>query len=81
MRIISGERRGAKLLTPKGTSTRPTRGRIKEALFNILSGNQFINTIRQRIVIDAFAGSGALGLRRYQEVPLFQFLSKMTIGQ
>ena len=62
MRIISGERRGARLLTPKGTSTRPTRGRIKEALFNILSGHQFINTIRQRIVIDAFAGSGALGL-------------------
>ena len=62
MRIISGERRGARLLTPKGTNTRPTRGRIKEALFNILSGHQFINTIRQRIVIDAFAGSGALGL-------------------
>ena len=62
MRIISGERRGAKLLTPKGTNTRPTRGRVKEALFNILSGHQFINVIRQRVVIDAFAGSGALGL-------------------
>ena len=62
MRIISGERRGAKLLTPKGTYTRPTRGRVKEALFNILSGHQFINIITRRIVIDAFAGSGALGL-------------------
>jgi len=62
MRIISGERRGAKLLTPKGTGTRPTRGRVKEALFNILSGHQFINSIKERIVIDAFAGSGALGL-------------------
>ena len=48
MRIISGERRGAKLLTPKGTNTRPTRGRVKEALFNILSGHQFIKFIRQR---------------------------------
>ena len=62
MRIISGERRGAKLLTPKGTYTRPTRGRVKEALFNILSGHQFINIITQRVVVDAFAGSGALGL-------------------
>ena len=62
MRIISGERRGAKLLTPKGTNTRPTRGRVKEALFNILSGHQFIKFIRQRVIIDAFAGSGALGL-------------------
>ena len=62
MRIISGERRGAKLLTPKGTYTRPTRGRVKEALFNILSGHRFINIITRKIVIDAFAGSGALGL-------------------
>ncbi len=55
--IISGERRGAKLKTPEGLDTRPLRGRVRESLFSIL---------RPRLagvaVLDAFAGSGAVGL-------------------
>ena len=62
MRIISGEKRGAKLLAPKGSNTRPTRDRVKESLFNILLNHEFSNSFRHKVVIDAFAGSGALGL-------------------
>ena len=38
-------------------STRPTLDRVKEALFNILQ-----NYIKNAIVLDLFAGSGALGI-------------------
>lgn len=56
MRIITGKRRGLKLLSPKGQNTRPTESRIKESLFNIL-GNVSGST-----ACDLFAGSGAIGL-------------------
>ena len=57
VRIISGERRGTKLRTPEGWDTRPLRGRAREALLNILRPS-----IADAIVLDAFAGSGAVGL-------------------
>ncbi len=57
VRIISGERRGTKLQTPEGLDTRPLRGRVREALFNILRP-----TIGGGVVMDVFAGSGAVGL-------------------
>lgn len=57
MRIITGSARGARLRTPQGNSTRPTADRIKESLFSILGAK-----IQGAVVLDAFAGSGALGL-------------------
>lgn len=57
VRIIAGSARGLKLNTPDGLHTRPTADRVKEALFSsvapLLSGS---------VVLDVFAGSGALGL-------------------
>lgn len=57
MRIISGIARGTKLYTLDGINTRPTLDRIKEPLFNILNFD-----LQDAIVLDLFAGSGALGL-------------------
>ena len=57
MRVISGIARGSKIETIESEKTRPTLDRVKEALFNILQNN-----IKGRIVIDLFAGSGALGI-------------------
>ena len=56
MRIIAGERRGARLVAPAGRETRPTGDRAREALFAMLGD---VAGLR---VLDAFAGSGALGL-------------------
>ncbi len=55
MRIVAGSARGRRLVTLEGTTTRPTGDRVREAMFSIL-GN-----IDGSIVVDAFAGSGALG--------------------
>ena len=58
MRIIAGQRRGHKFDGPRpSTGTRPTRDLIREALFNILG-----EWVVDRVVIDLFAGTGALGL-------------------
>jgi 16S rRNA (guanine966-N2)-methyltransferase len=59
MRIIAGRHRGRVLLAPAGQTTRPTADRVREALFNILSHGE--PELRGARLLDAFAGSGALG--------------------
>ena len=62
MRIIAGRHRGTKLAQLVGADTRPTADRVRESLFNILEGGRFGQVLADAIVIDAFAGTGALGL-------------------
>ena len=57
MRIISGKARGTKLYTLEGTNTRPTLDRVKESVFNIIQ-----NRLEDAVVLDLFAGSGAIGI-------------------
>lgn len=61
MRIVSGEFRGKALAAPKGDTTRPTSDRARQAIFNILEHAAWSPGVRDRRVIDLFAGSGALG--------------------
>jgi 16S rRNA (guanine966-N2)-methyltransferase len=56
MRIISGMHRGRRLEAPRGSGTRPTSDRAREALFSMLG------SVDGARVLDLFAGSGALGL-------------------
>jgi 16S rRNA (guanine(966)-N(2))-methyltransferase RsmD len=58
MRIIAGEFRSRKLLTPRDDAvTRPIPDRAKESLFGLLRGH-----CEGARVFDGFAGTGALGL-------------------
>ena len=57
MRIIAGTLKGRRLAAPRGASVRPTSDRLRETLFNILGPS-----IAGTRVLDAFAGTGALGL-------------------
>ena len=54
MRIIAGNRRGAKLAAPTGLDARPTADRVRESLFNILDGGRFGIPYRGKLVVDAF---------------------------
>lgn len=56
MRIIGGERKGARIFAPTGLDTRPTGDRVREAAFNL------IGPVDEAAVLDLFAGSGAMGL-------------------
>jgi 16S rRNA (guanine966-N2)-methyltransferase len=56
MRVIAGKFKKANLVTVKGKNTRPTTDYLKEVIFSV-TGNS-----AGKIVLDLFAGSGALGL-------------------
>jgi 16S rRNA (guanine966-N2)-methyltransferase len=60
MRIDSGAHKGKKLVVPEGRDVRPTADRARQAIFNMLVHGD--NVVRDARVLDAFAGSGALGL-------------------
>lgn len=65
MRIVGGSHRGRRLASPPGETVRPTSDRAREALFNILSHGVFAAKgvpFADQPVLDAFAGTGALGL-------------------
>ena len=66
MRIVGGRHRGRAIRVPPGHDVRPTADRAREALFNVLAHADFggggTSSIREARVLDAFAGSGALGL-------------------
>lgn len=65
MRIVGGRHRGRRLLAPPGDAVRPTSDRAREALFNILSHGRLAIAglpFADSAVLDAFAGTGALGL-------------------
>ena len=57
LRIISGNLRGKKLQAVRGRQVRPTADRLRESIFNILSSR-----VHEAIVLDLFAGTGALGI-------------------
>jgi len=67
MRIAGGSARGRRLQVPAGRTVRPTSDRIRQSLFNILAHAPALRSAAGpapmgRSVLDAFAGSGALGL-------------------
>jgi len=65
LRIVGGIHRGRRLAVPPGEAVRPTSDRAREALFNILSHGAFVTAglpFTGKNVLDAFAGTGALGL-------------------
>ncbi|MGI8695370.1 MAG: 16S rRNA (guanine(966)-N(2))-methyltransferase RsmD [Mycobacteriales bacterium] len=58
-RILAGRAGGRTLTTPPGSATRPTAGRVRDALFTSVAGRM---ELPGADVVDLYAGSGALGL-------------------
>lgn len=59
MRITGGTLRSRSLRAPRGSATRPTTDRVREALFGILAA---AGTLEGANVADLYAGTGALGI-------------------
>lgn len=55
--MISGEKKGHRLIAPKGRDVRPTEDRVKESLFNIISPIS-----SDAVILDLFAGTGGIGI-------------------
>lgn len=64
LRVVGGEFRGRGLQTPPGLATRPTSDRARQAVFNILEHAGWAERalIDEARVLDAFAGTGAMGI-------------------
>nr|WP_123690330.1 16S rRNA (guanine(966)-N(2))-methyltransferase RsmD [Stella humosa] len=64
MRIVGGRHRGRLLQAPFDDRLRPTASRAREAAFNILlhGAPAEARALQDAVVLDAFAGTGALGL-------------------
>jgi 16S rRNA (guanine966-N2)-methyltransferase len=62
MRIVAGTLRGRALEAPAGLATRPTADRVRQALFDMLLHAPWSDGLSGARVLDAFAGTGALGL-------------------
>lgn len=60
IRIIGGKLRGKKISFPVSEGLRPTSSRIRETLFNWL-----MHSVAGARCLDAFAGSGALGIEAF----------------
>jgi 16S rRNA (guanine966-N2)-methyltransferase len=56
LRIIAGQWRGRPIKAPKDARTRPTLGRVREAIFSMLG-----EAVEDARVLDLFAGAGSLG--------------------
>jgi 16S rRNA (guanine966-N2)-methyltransferase len=56
VRVVAGTYGGRRLRAPRGTRTRPTADRVREALFSMLGD------VAGARVLDLYAGSGALGI-------------------
>jgi 16S rRNA (guanine966-N2)-methyltransferase len=64
VRIVAGDWRGRTLVAPPGQGTRPTADRVRQALFDMLVHAEWggRGLIEGAVVLDVFAGTGALGL-------------------
>ncbi len=82
MRIIAGRHRGRNLAAPKGGATRPTADRAREGLFNMLAHGGYgpggVSAITGAVVLEAFAGSGALAFEALSRGALFATLLDLS---
>lgn len=61
MRVVGGEWRGRPLKAPEGSGTRPSTDRMREAVASMVAAARGLD-LGGAWVLDAFCGSGALGL-------------------
>lgn len=62
-RIISGIAGGLRLVAPRGSATRPTSDRVREALFSKIEAE--FGSLEGLRFLDLYAGSGAVGLEAW----------------
>ena len=63
MRVIGGNFKGKRILTPTDKSTRPLKDMVRESIFNIIkhSKDKFVNLDNGKI-LDLFSGTGSFGI-------------------
>lgn len=75
MRVIAGTYRSRLLVSPRGTATRPTSGRLRETLFNILGPR-----IEGALFADLYAGTGAVGIEAISRGAAHVWFAENAVG-
>lgn len=75
IRIIGGQLRGRKIQFPNMEGLRPTPDSVRERLFNWLGQD-----LTGRVVLDLFAGSGALGFESVSRCARQVILCDTSLG-
>lgn len=73
LRVISGTAKGRKLKDVPGDTTRPVTDMVKEALFNILTGD-----VQDSVWWDLFGGTGAVGIEALSRGAAFVRFSELN---
>ena len=73
MRIIAGDLRGRSIKTVRDPGVRPISGRIKQSLFDIITG-----LVPASKFLDLFAGTGAVGIEALSRGAAFVFFVDMN---
>lgn len=73
MRVIAGLYRSRVLKEVESTSTRSTKDRVKESIFNSIQTD-----IYESVVLDLFAGSGALGIEALSRGANHAYLNELS---
>src|SRR5436853_7541355 len=61
MRVIAGKLRSRRLRSLRGADVRPTSDRLRETLFNVLTGGT-PDALNGSVWLDLYAGTGAVGI-------------------
>ena len=61
MRVIAGKLRSRRLRSLRGADIRPTSDRLRETLFNVLTGGN-PDALNGSVWLDLYAGTGAVGI-------------------
>ena len=82
MRIVGGRHRGRAIAAPPGRRVRPTADRVRESVFNILAHGLGGDAppIEGARVLDAFAGTGAMGLEALSRGAAFATFMDLDIA-
>jgi len=72
MRVTGGKSKGRLLANIKGLNIRPTSGRVREAIFDLLG--QDVSGLK---VLDLFAGTGSLGIEALSRGALWALFMKI----
>lgn len=70
IKVIAGKYKNRNLLTPPSEKTLPTKSRVREAIFSAIK-----NEVKDSIVLDLFAGSGAFSIEALSRGSKFCYLN------
>src|SRR5438094_9710136 len=79
MRVIAGKLRSRRLRSLRGADVRPTSDRLRETLFNVLTGGN-PDALNGSVWLDLYAGTGAVGIEALSRGAGMEFFVESSLA-